>query len=117
MRLGANARLERFRGVPSSSTAPGRTCGTSPGSAVAHGEVGVRRKGRELATPGSGDFAGESALLSKAPRNATVTAVPSLDVLVITELAFLDPLNRMPWPKLSRVLAERLGDDGLGSPS
>jgi CRP/FNR family transcriptional regulator, cyclic AMP receptor protein len=85
---------------------------------IVNGEVEVRRKGRKVATLGPGDFVGEMALLSKAPRNATVTALAAIDALVITDRAFLDLLNKMPdlWQKVARALAERLGDNELGNP-
>jgi len=78
---------------------------------IVSGEVEVRRKGRKLATLGQGSFVGEMALLSKIPRTATVTAVTPLDVLVITDRAFLDLLDKMPelWPKVAQALAERVG--------
>jgi CRP/FNR family cyclic AMP-dependent transcriptional regulator len=82
---------------------------------IVNGEVDVRRKGRKLATLGPGSFVGEMALLSKAPRVATVTAVTPLDVLVITERAFLDLLEKMPdlCIKVARALAERVGANEL----
>ncbi len=82
------------------------------------GEAEVRRKGRKIATVGPGDFVGEMALLSKAPRNATVTALTPVDVLVITDRAFLDLMDKTPdlWHKVARALAERLGDIELGNP-
>ena len=85
---------------------------------IVSGEVEVRRKGRKVATLGPGDFVGEMALLSKAPRNATVTAVTAVDVLVITDRAFVDLLDKNPtiWLKVTRALAERLGDNELGNP-
>ena len=58
------------------------------------GEVEVRRKGRKLNTLGPGNFFGEMALLSKIPRTATVTALTPLDVLVITDRAFVDLLEQ-----------------------
>jgi CRP/FNR family transcriptional regulator, cyclic AMP receptor protein len=80
---------------------------------IVSGEVEVRRKGRKVATLGPGSFVGEMALLSKIPRTATVTAVTPLDVLVITDRAFLDLLDRVPelWLKVARALAERVGAD------
>jgi hypothetical protein len=41
-----------------------------------------------------------------------------VDVLVITERAFVDLLGKTPhlWHKVARVLAERLGDNELGNP-
>ena len=85
---------------------------------IVEGEVEVRRTGRKVATLGPGDFVGEMALLSKAPRNATVTCLTARDALVITDRAFLDLLKRMPdlWQKVARALAERLGDNELGNP-
>lgn len=79
------------------------------------GEVEVRRKGRKVSTLGPGSFFGELALLSKAPRTATVTAVTPIDVLVITDSAFLGLMDRVPelWLKVARALAERVGADEL----
>ena len=79
------------------------------------GEVEVRRKRRKVATLGPGSFFGEMALLSKTPRTATVTAVTPIDVLVISDRAFLGLLDRMPelWLKVARALAERVDADEL----
>jgi CRP-like cAMP-binding protein len=84
---------------------------------IVKGEVEVRRKGKQLATLGPGDFVGEMALLSKSPRTATVTALTPLDVLVITDRAFADLLNKMPdlWTKIARALAERIARDNAPS--
>jgi CRP-like cAMP-binding protein len=83
------------------------------------GEAVVTRKGRKVATIGPGDFVGELALLSKTPRNAAVTATTPVDVLVITDRAFLNLLDKMPdlWPKIARGMAERLSnmDSGVSS--
>ena len=86
---------------------------------IVDGEVEVTRKGRKVATLGPGSFVGEMALLSKIPRTATVTALTTLDVLVITDRAFLDLLNRMPdlWLKVARALAERVGADATNDPA
>ena len=82
-------------------------------SSIVSGEVEVRRKGRKVATLGPGTFFGEMALLSQAPRSATVTALTPLDVLVITDRAFVALLDRMPeiWLKVARALAERVHAD------
>jgi len=82
---------------------------------IVSGEVEVRRKGRKVATLGPGSFVGEMALLSKAPRNATATAVTPLNVLVITDRAFLGLLDKMPGLslKVARALAERVGANEL----
>ncbi len=80
---------------------------------IVTGEVEVRRGGRKMATLGPGSFVGEMALLSKEPRAATVTALTPLDVLVITDRAFLELLNQMPelWIKVARALAERVASN------
>jgi CRP/FNR family cyclic AMP-dependent transcriptional regulator len=76
---------------------------------IINGEVEVRRKGRKMATLGPGSFVGEMALLSKIPRVATVTAATPLDVLVITDRAFITLLEKTPamGVKVARTLAER----------
>jgi CRP/FNR family cyclic AMP-dependent transcriptional regulator len=85
---------------------------------IVDGEIEVTRKGRSVAKLGPGSFVGEMALLSKIPRTATVTALTELDVLVITDRAFLELLNRMPdlWLKVARALAERVGADETNDP-
>jgi len=82
---------------------------------IVSGEVEVRRKGRKVATLGPGSFVGEMALISKIPRTATVTALTPLDVLVITDRAFLSLLERTPAIaiKVTRTLAERVGENEL----
>ena len=47
-----------------------------------------------------------------------MTAVTALDVLVITDRAFQNLLEKNPeiWLKVTRALAERLGDNELGNP-
>ncbi len=80
------------------------------------GEVEVRRKGRKLATLGPGSFVGEIALLSHVPRTATVTSLTPVDILVITDRAFLALVEKQPGiaVKVARTLAERVGELGLG---
>src|SRR5262245_16783973 len=63
---------------------------------IVSGQVEVRRNGRKVATLGPGSFVGEIALLAKMPRTATVTAVTDLDVLVITDRAFMSLLEHTP---------------------
>ena len=47
------------------------------------GTVAVTQKGRRVNTLGPGDFFGELAAMNPGPRNATVTALSDLDVLII----------------------------------
>ncbi|HTV91026.1 MAG TPA: ATP-binding cassette domain-containing protein [Stellaceae bacterium] len=55
---------------------------------ISEGEVKVERGGREVARLGSGEFFGESALLSGNPRNATVVAMHPLEAYVLGEEDF-----------------------------
>ena len=82
---------------------------------IISGEVEVKRKGRKVTTLGAGSFVGEIALLAKIPRSATVTALTPVDVLVITDRAFLDLCEKSPGiaVKIARTLAERLGENEL----
>ena len=50
---------------------------------IISGTVSVTRQGRQIDTLGPGDFFGELAAMNPGPRNATVTALSDLDVLII----------------------------------
>jgi CRP-like cAMP-binding protein len=50
---------------------------------ILSGSVAVTRRGRRVNTLGAGEFFGELAAINPGPRNATVTALTDLDVLVI----------------------------------
>ena len=80
---------------------------------VVDGEVEVRRKGRKLAVQGGSSFFGETALLTGAPRNATVTTTSPVQALVITDRAFLRLLRDQPGiqGKILSSLAARLAAD------
>lgn len=80
--------------------------------AIVEGSVKVEKNGRKVRTLHAGDFVGEVALLTDARRNATVTAVTPLRVLVMTDTAFRSLTRRMPSiaQKLLAPLADRLGD-------
>jgi CRP-like cAMP-binding protein len=81
------------------------------------GTARVTQKGRKIADLGAGDWFGEIALLTDAPRTATVTATSPVDVLVITDRSFRRVVETMPSIAL-KVLAsvgERLARDAKTS--
>jgi CRP-like cAMP-binding protein len=62
-----------------------------------HGEAEVRRKGRRLPmAKGHENYFGEVALLTGAPRNATVVTVTDVGALVLTKRTFDRLLDRSP---------------------
>jgi CRP/FNR family transcriptional regulator, cyclic AMP receptor protein len=77
---------------------------------LAEGDVEVRMEGRVIATLHEGSFFGEMALVSSAPRNATVTAKTPVKVLVVTERAFSRLLRESPEirDKVLHTVSERL---------
>jgi CRP/FNR family transcriptional regulator, cyclic AMP receptor protein len=79
------------------------------------GEADVRRKGRKVNTMKAGDFFGEIALITGAPRTATVTATEPVRTLVLTQRDFRTLLRREPeiQAKVLEALAERLPPEPL----
>jgi|Tabmets5t2r1_1033131.scaffolds.fasta_scaffold05219_5 CRP/FNR family transcriptional regulator, cyclic AMP receptor protein len=79
---------------------------------IIDGETQVKRRGRNLATRGAGDFIGEIALLEQVPRTATVTAKTPLRVFVLTSKDFHHLLEENPkvQGKVLRTLAKRVAD-------
>ena len=80
---------------------------------LVEGTADVRRKGRKVNTLGSGDFLGEIALVTGAPRTATVTTTTPSRLLVINARDFRALLRRMPsiQLKILEALASRLPDE------
>jgi CRP-like cAMP-binding protein len=77
------------------------------------GTVDVSREGTKIAELGAGDWLGEIALLTESPRTATATATTPARILVVTDRAFRQVVEKMPSIAL-KVLAsvgERLGHD------
>ena len=77
---------------------------------IVDGAVNVKRNGRKIDELGAGDFVGEIALISKAPRNATVTTTHPTPLLAVTDRAFWDLLERAPELQTSviKAMGERL---------
>jgi CRP-like cAMP-binding protein len=77
---------------------------------IVRGAAEVTRDGKAIDTMGSGQFFGEVALLTGAPRNATVTATAPSTLLVLTDRAFRQVAEHLPGVQLSvlRALADRL---------
>ncbi|MBA2297062.1 MAG: cyclic nucleotide-binding domain-containing protein [Actinobacteria bacterium] len=81
---------------------------------LADGTVEVSRDGESSAL-GAGDFFGEIALVSDVPRTATVTSTSPVRLLVITDRAFRNVLERSPGIQLKVLdaLARRLAPQVL----
>jgi CRP-like cAMP-binding protein len=77
---------------------------------IVDGEVEITRKGKRVATRGSGEFFGEIALLENTPRMATVTAKTPLRFFVLTRRDFrhLVDVNPRVERKVLRALARRV---------
>jgi CRP-like cAMP-binding protein len=63
---------------------------------VLTGSADVSRRGRVLASLGTGEHFGELALLDPAPRNATVTMTTNGQVLILTQRDFFALLREVP---------------------
>jgi CRP/FNR family transcriptional regulator, cyclic AMP receptor protein len=72
------------------------------------GSAVVLRGGRKLASVGPGESVGELAILSRAPRNATVTTRTDCDVAVISRRHVQRMIEEAPG--FSRKLLEALAD-------
>ena len=79
---------------------------------IVDGKVKVTRKGRRIATRGTGDFVGEIALLEEIPRTATVTADTPVRLFVLTRKDFRHLLDENPGVerKVLLALARRLAE-------
>jgi CRP/FNR family transcriptional regulator, cyclic AMP receptor protein len=80
---------------------------------LVEGAVDVTREGTKIAELGAGDWLGEIALLTESPRTATATATTPARILVVTDRAFRNVVEKMPSIalKVLATVAERLGHD------
>jgi CRP/FNR family transcriptional regulator, cyclic AMP receptor protein len=77
---------------------------------IVEGTAEVSRHGNKVAELGPGAFFGDLALLDKAPRNATVTAVTPMELVVLGQREFAGIIDEVPGfaHKLLAGLAHRL---------
>jgi CRP-like cAMP-binding protein len=75
---------------------------------IVDGKVQVTRKGRRVATLGSGDFVGEIALVTEVPRTATAETPVRLFVLARREFHAMLDQNPKVERKVLRALGRRL---------
>jgi CRP/FNR family transcriptional regulator, cyclic AMP receptor protein len=82
---------------------------------LVEGRADVKRKRKTIGTLGPGDFLGEIALVTKAPRTATVTTTSPVRALVVSEQNFRRLLERSPdvQIKVLEALAERVAATSL----
>ncbi len=82
---------------------------------IVDGAAEVRKNGRRVALLGAGDFFGEIALVTRAPRNATVTLIEPSYVLVMHERSFDSLMGEQPeiQVRVLKALAERLAPSTL----
>lgn len=136
MALGKNAKVELLKRVPLFSgcskaelaelairtdelaIAEGRTLAREGKTGreffvLVEGKVRVAKGGRKLAELGAGDWFGEIALVTGAPRTATVTATTPVRVLVLSDRAFRRVVAEMPSIalKVMASLGQRLAAD------
>ena len=80
---------------------------------IVDGAADVVRRGRRVNRVGSGDFIGEIAIVSGAPRTATVRTTVPTHALVLTARDFRTLLRRVPSIQLKVLdaLARRLPDE------
>jgi CRP-like cAMP-binding protein len=78
---------------------------------IANGEAQVVQDGKPIARLGRGELFGETALVHNDPRNATVSAVTALDVVVVDREAFHELLGNLPGLNgtLETIMSERMG--------
>jgi NADH dehydrogenase len=78
---------------------------------IANGEAQVVQDGKPIARLGRGELFGETALIHNDPRNATVSAVTALDVVVVDREAFHELLGNLPGlnDRIETIMSGRMG--------
>jgi CRP/FNR family cyclic AMP-dependent transcriptional regulator len=80
---------------------------------ILNGTVEVTRDGQHVASLGRGDIVGEQALLNRVPRNATVTSVGDIEVVVISPDEFLELVQDPEvMAGMTRIVAQRQANTG-----
>ena len=84
---------------------------------ILDGQASVRANNRKVATLGPGDYFGELALLSREPRDASVTADTDMKLLILGQREFTGLLDSIPGlaSKILDIMAMRLRDADLKS--
>ena len=79
---------------------------------IRDGQASVKRKGRKIATLGPGQYFGELSLLSRLPRNSTITADTDMDLLVLGQRELSALIEDVPSiaHKMLEVMAKRLSE-------
>ena len=79
---------------------------------IVDGRATVSRRGRKVGKLGPGDFFGELALLIRADRNATVTALTPMEAIVLSRGEFDAALAEAPrmTRKIMAGMAQRLAE-------
>ncbi|HVM55143.1 MAG TPA: cyclic nucleotide-binding domain-containing protein [Acidimicrobiales bacterium] len=77
---------------------------------ILDGTATVRANNRKVATLGSGDYFGELSLLSREPRDASVTAETDMSLLILGQREFTGLLDSVPGfaSKILTTMARRL---------
>ncbi len=84
---------------------------------ILEGSARITRRGRKVATIGTGDAFGELALLEKAPRNSTVVAETDMELVVLGQREFAGLIDEVPGfaRKLLAGMAHRLRESDARS--
>jgi CRP-like cAMP-binding protein len=79
---------------------------------IRSGQATVKRRGRKVASLKPGQYFGELSLLSRLPRNATITADSDMDLLVMGQREFSAAIEDVPTiaHKMLEAMARRLSE-------